>query len=378
MANIIISPAKYVQGKGELTNIAQYATKLGKKPFILISEGGKKRVGGIIEDSFKDTGCELVFEAFHGECSKNEINRLVAIVKEKGCDLVIGVGGGKIFDTAKAVAYYVESPVIVCPTIAATDAPCSALTVVYTDDGVFEEYLWLPANPNLVLVDTDIGLRNLDVVMGLENRIVCDIVDVVEGKCKLRQALIKDKRFKELYLLPAAQTRDKSAVNEEQMKELTGKLKEEFDYILIDCPAGIEQGFKNAIAGATRAIVVTTAEISSIRDADRIVGLLESSEIKNPELVINRIRPNMVRKGEMMDVDDIVDLLSIDLIGVVPDDEYIITQTNKGEPVIQNKKAPSGKAYLEIAKRILGENIEATIPGREKGFWAKLKRLFKK
>lgn len=143
-------------GKGELANIAQYATKLGKKPFILISEGGKKRVGGIIEDSFKDTGCELVFEAFHGECSKNEINRLVAIVKEKGCDLVIGVGGGKIFDTAKAVAYYVESPVIVCPTIAATDAPCSALTVVYTDDGVFEEYLWLPANPNLVLVDTDI------------------------------------------------------------------------------------------------------------------------------------------------------------------------------------------------------------------------------
>ena len=230
----------------------------------------------------------------------------------------------------------------------------------------------------VVLIDTDIGLRNLDVVMGLENRIVYDIVDVVEEKCKLRQALIKDKRFKELYLLPAAQTRDKSAVNEEQMKNITDKLKEEFDYILIDCPAGIEQGFKNAIAGADRAVVVTTAEISSIRDADRIVGLLESAEIKNPELVINRIRPNMVKKGEMMDVDDIVDLLSIDLIGVVPDDEYIITQTNKGEPVIQNKKAPSGKAYLEIAKRVLGEKIEVTIPGREKGFWAKIKRIFKK
>ena len=225
----------------------------------------------------------------------------------------------------------------------------------------------------VALVDTDIGLRNLDVVMGLENRIVYDIVDVVEKKCKLRQALIKDKRFKELYLLPAAQTRDKSAVNEEQMRELTDKLKEEFDYILIDCPAGIEQGFKNAIAGADRAIVVTTAEISAIRDADRIIGLLESSDIKNPELVINRIRPNMVRKGEMMDVEDIVDLLSIDLI-----DEYIITQTNKGEPVIQNKKAPSGKAYMEIAKRVLGEKIEVTIPGREKGFFARLKRLFKK
>ncbi len=228
----------------------------------------------------------------------------------------------------------------------------------------------------VVLIDTDIGLRNLDVVMGLENRIVYDIVDVVEEKCKLRQALIKDKRYEELFLLPAAQTRDKSAVNEEQMRELTSKLKEEFDYILIDCPAGIEQGFKNAIAGANRAIVVTTAEISAIRDADRIIGLLESSEIKNPELVVNRLRPNMVRKGEMMDVDDIVDLLSIGLIGAVPDDEYVVTQTNKGEPVVQNRKAPSGKAYLEIARRILGENIEVTIPGRELGFWNKIKRLF--
>ena len=230
----------------------------------------------------------------------------------------------------------------------------------------------------VALVDTDIGLRNLDVVMGLENRIVYDIVDVVEEKCKLKQALIKDKRFNELYLLPAAQTRDKSAVNEEQMKELTDKLREEFDYILIDCPAGIEQGFKNAIAGADRAIVVTTAEISSIRDADRIIGLLEASEIKNPELVINRLRPNMVKKGEMMDVDDIVDLLSIDLIGVVPDDEYIITQTNKGEPVVTNKKAPSGRAYVEAARRILGENIDVTIPRDEKGFFSKLKKVFKR
>ncbi len=234
------------------------------------------------------------------------------------------------------------------------------------------------AGKKVVLVDTDIGLRNLDVVMGLENRIVYDIVDVVEEKCKLRQALIKDKRFEELFLLPAAQTRDKTAINEEQMKALTKKLKEDFDYILIDCPAGIEQGFKNAIAGADRAIVVTTAEISAIRDADRIIGLLESSEIKNPELVVNRLRPTMVKKGEMMEVEDIVDLLSVDLIGVVPDDEYIITQTNKGEPVIRNKKAPSGKAYIEISRRILGENIEVTIPGREKSFWNKIKSWFSK
>ena len=227
----------------------------------------------------------------------------------------------------------------------------------------------------VVLVDTDIGLRNLDVVMGLENRIVYDIVDVVEEKCKLRQALIKDKRFEQLFLLPAAQTRDKSAINEEQMRELTSKLKEEFDFVLIDCPAGIEQGFKNAICGADRAIVVTNAEISSIRDADRIIGLLEASEIKNPELVINRIRPAMVKKGEMMDVDDIVDLLSINLIGVVPDDEYIITQTNKGEPAVVNKKSPSGRAYTDIARRILGEHVDMYIPGKGEGFFSK---LFKK
>ena len=225
------------------------------------------------------------------------------------------------------------------------------------------------AGKKVALIDTDIGLRNLDVVMGLENRIVYDLVDVIEGKCKLRQALIKDKRFQELFLLPAAQTKDKNAINEDQMKKLIDELSEDFDYILIDCPAGIEQGFKNAIAGANRALVVTTAEISAIRDADRIIGLLESSDIRNPELIVNRLRTSMVRKGEMMDVDDIVDLLSIDLIGV-------ITQTNKGEPVVSNKKAPSGKAYIEISRRLLGENIEVTIPGEEKGLIAKIKRLF--
>lgn len=230
----------------------------------------------------------------------------------------------------------------------------------------------------VALVDTDLGLRNLDVVMGLENRIVYDLVDVVEGKCKLRQALIKDKRYPELYLLPAAQTRDKSAVTEEQMIELTNALKQEFDYILIDCPAGIEQGFKNAVVGANRAIVVTTAEISAIRDADRIIALVEVAGIKNPELIVNRLRPEMVKKGEMMDVEDIVDLLAIDLIGVVPDDEYIIMHTNKGEPVISNKKAPAGRAYIEISRRILGENIEITIPGRKEGIISKILGLFGK
>ena len=234
------------------------------------------------------------------------------------------------------------------------------------------------AGKRVALVDTDIGLRNLDVVMGLENRIVYDLVDVVEQKCKLRQALIKDKRFPELYLLPAAQTRDKSAVTEEQMVELTSKLKQEFDYVLIDCPAGIEQGFKNAVVGANRAIVVTTAEISAIRDEDRIIALVEVAGIKNPELIVNRLRPEMVRKGEMMDVEDIVDLLAIDLIGVVPDDEYIIMHTNKGEPVISNKKAPAGKAYIEISRRVLGENVEITIPGKKESLWKRIKEIFVK
>ena len=229
-----------------------------------------------------------------------------------------------------------------------------------------------------LVIDTDLGLRNLDVVLGLENRIVYNLVDVIESKCRLKQAVIKDTRFENLYLLPSAQTKDKTSVSPEQMKKLIDELKDDYDFILLDCPAGIEQGFKNAIAGASRAIVVTTAEISAIRDADRIIGLLEASEIKNPELVINRLRPNMVKKGEMMEVEDIVDLLSIDLIGVVPDDEFIITQTNKGEPVVTNHKAPSGKAYTEIASRILGENVEITIPGKKEGFLEKIKNFFTK
>ena len=230
----------------------------------------------------------------------------------------------------------------------------------------------------VALVDTDIGLRNLDVVMGLENRIVYDIVDVVEENCKLKQALIKDRRYEGLFLLPAAQTRDKNALNEEQMKKICEELKIEFDYVIIDCPAGIEQGFKNAIAGADRALVVTTPEVSAVRDADRIVGLLESSSLPKPELILNRIRTKMVRKGEMMDANDIVELLSIKLIGAIPDDENVIVQTNKGEPSVTNTKSMSGRAYMETARRILGEELEVTIPGKDEGAWKKLKSLLRK
>lgn len=208
------------------------------------------------------------------------------------------------------------------------------------------------------LVDTDIGLRNLDVVMGLENRIVYDLLHVVEGQCRLRQALIKDKQYGDrLVLLPAPQTREKDAVTPEQMKQLVKELKEDFDFVLLDCPAGIEHGFKNAIAGADSAIVVTTPEIAAVRDADRIIGLLEAEGLYEPQLIINRVRPGMVRRGDMMSISDIDDILAIEILGVVPDDPDIIVSTNKGEPVVTNSRSRSGQAYRNIVRRLLGEDV---------------------
>ena len=193
------------------------------------------------------------------------------------------------------------------------------------------------------MVDTDIGLRNLDVVLGLENRIVYNLVDVIEGNCRMKQALIKDKRYPDLFLLPSAQTRDKTSVSPEQMIKLCEQLREEFDFILLDCPAGIEQGFQNAIAGAEKAIVVTTPEVSAIRDADRIIGLLEAHELRDIGLVINRLRPDMVRRGEMMSVEDVVDILAVSLLGVIPDDEQVVVATNQGEAVTgASSKSRSG------------------------------------
>jgi len=228
----------------------------------------------------------------------------------------------------------------------------------------------------VVLIDTDIGLRNLDVVMGLENRIVYDLVDVVEGFCRTKQALIKDKRYEGLFLLPAAQTRDKTAVKPEQMIKLCNELQEEFDYILIDCPAGIEQGFKNAIAGAARAIVVTTPEVSAVRDADRIIGLLEAHELRNPRLLVNRVRADMVKRGDMMSIDDIIDILAVDLIGVIPEDEKIVISTNRGEPAVTDAKSSAGKAYRDIARRISGEEIPIMDVETDEGFMIKVKKLF--
>lgn len=228
----------------------------------------------------------------------------------------------------------------------------------------------------VVLVDTDIGLRNLDVVMGLENRIVYNLVDVVEGTCRYRQALIKDKNTPNLFLLPSAQTKDKSAVTPEQMKKLVEELKEEFDYVILDCPAGIEQGFQNAIAAADRALVVTTPEVSSIRDADRIIGLLESNSICKIDLIVNRIRMDMVKRGEMMSIDDVVEILAIDLIGAIPDDENIVISTNQGQPLVGDDSL-AGKAYMNICKRVIGENVEF-LDLTDSGFLKILSRLFKK
>ena len=232
----------------------------------------------------------------------------------------------------------------------------------------------------VVLIDTGLGLRNLDLLLGLENRIVYTIVDVIEERCKLKQALVKDKKNPNLSLLAAAQTRDKSAVNAEQLKEICDTLKAENDFVLVDCPAGIEQGFQHAVAGASEAIVVTTPEMSALRDADRIIGLLGSKDekIKSTKLLLNRVRPNLIKTNEMMSIDDVVEILAIPLIGVIPEDTGIITSTNKGEPIVNDEEALAGKAYRNVAQRILGEEVPFLDLDEPKGFVAKIKNAFAK
>lgn len=232
----------------------------------------------------------------------------------------------------------------------------------------------------VALVDADIGLRNLDLALGLENRIIYDIVDVVEGRAEVRKALIRDKRNSSLALLPAAQTRDKSAVTPEQMKTVIHSLGDEgFTFVLVDCPAGIEQGFKNAVAGANEAIVVANPEMSSVRDADRIIGLLEAEGLTSPMLIVNRIRPAMVKMGEMLAVEDVQEVLgnSVKLVGVVPDDETIVTSTNRGEPASMAEHSRAGQAFRDIARRLKGEEVPFPILDEEPtGFLSRLKKLF--
>ena len=227
----------------------------------------------------------------------------------------------------------------------------------------------------VVVIDTDIGLRNLDVIMGLENRVVYDLVNVIEGKCRVRQAMIKDKQGLELYLIPAAQTRDKDSIEPSQLRELCVNLEQEYDYILIDCPAGIEQGFKNATAAAQEAVIITTPEVAAIRDADRVIGLLEASGLHRPRLVINRISADMVRRGEMMSQKDVEALLAIELIGLVPADERTISAANRGVPVVHDGRSAAGAAFIRIAARIDGEEVPINEISPRPGMFNKLRDM---
>ena len=226
-----------------------------------------------------------------------------------------------------------------------------------------------------VCIDADIGLRNLDVVMGLENRIVYDLVDVVEGRCKLRQAMIKDKRVPDLYLIPAAQTRDKSSVSPQDMIRLCDELRSHCQWILIDSPAGIERGFRNAIAPADLVLIVTNPEVSAVRDADRIIGLIEAENKGPGKLIINRVKPEMVRKGDMLGENDILDVLAIDMIGLVPEDDRVITASNQGNPVALDPSSRAGKAFREIARRLNGEDVPFEPLDGQRGIFRRISRL---
>jgi septum site-determining protein MinD len=233
------------------------------------------------------------------------------------------------------------------------------------------------AGHKVVCVDGDIGLRNLDVVLGLENRIVYDLVDVVEGRCRLRQAMIRDKRLPELHLIPAAQTRDKSAVSPSDMVRLCDELRQEADWILIDSPAGIERGFRNAIAPADIVLVVTNPEVSAVRDADRIIGLIEAEEKGPARLIINRLNPGLVKRGDMLNADDVLELLAVELVGVVPEDENVVVSTNRGQPIALDQKSKTGQAFINIARRLKGEQVPFLNLEDKDGFFHKISKIMK-
>ncbi|MEK7441132.1 MAG: septum site-determining protein MinD [Chloroflexota bacterium] len=229
----------------------------------------------------------------------------------------------------------------------------------------------------VVCIDADIGLRNLDVVMGLENRIVYDLVHIVEGSARLRQAMIKDKRLPELYLIPAAQTRDKSAVSPSDMIRICDELRPDFDFVLIDSPAGIERGFRNAIAPANKVVIITNPEVSAVRDADRIIGLVESEQKGPAMLILNRIKPEMIKRGDMLSIDDVLDVLAIDLLGIVPEDEQIVIGSNRGTPVALDEKSRAGQAFRNIAKRLRGENVPFMDLDKQDGFFSRLGKMIR-
>jgi len=229
----------------------------------------------------------------------------------------------------------------------------------------------------VVCIDADVGLRNLDVILGLENRIVYDLVDIIEGRCRLRQAMIRDKRLPELFLIPAAQTRDKSAVSPSDMVRLCEELRPDFDWIVVDSPAGIERGFRNAVAPADLVIVVTNPEISAVRDADRIIGIIEAEEKGPAQLIINRLKPELVRRGDMLSTEDVLELLAIKLLGVVPEDEKVLMGGNRGAPVAMDERSQAGQAFRDIARRLQGEDVPFMDVMNQGGLLVKLSRFLR-
>lgn len=227
----------------------------------------------------------------------------------------------------------------------------------------------------VVLIDADIGLRNLDVIMGLENRIVFDLVDIIEGRARPRQALVKHKQLPELYLIPAAQSRDKTAISPADMVRLSDELRRDFDYILIDCPAGIERGFRNAIAPADDVLIVTNPEVSAVRDADRIIGLIEAENKGPAQLILNRVRIDMIKRGEMLSADDVTDILAIKIIGIVPEDDGVIPASNHGVPIALKQNSRAGQAFTNIARRLTGEEVPFLELEMQEGF---LQRFFRR
>jgi len=229
----------------------------------------------------------------------------------------------------------------------------------------------------VVCIDSDIGLRNLDVVLGLENRIVYDLVDIIEGRCRLQQAMIRDKRFEDLFLIPAAQTRDKNAISPSDMVKLGEELREEVDWVIVDSPAGIERGFRNAIAPADEILVITNPDVSAVRDADRIIGLIEAEQKGPAKLVINRLNPGMVQRGDMLDAEDVLELLAVKLIGIVPEDEHVIVSTNIGKPVVLEEKSLAGQAFRNIARRLMGDEVPLMNLDFKDDLLHRLSRVFK-
>lgn len=229
----------------------------------------------------------------------------------------------------------------------------------------------------VLVIDTDLGLRNLDVVLGLENQVLYNLVDVIHGVCRPEDAWIQDGQCEHLYLLPAAQTKEQSSVSPSQIHDLVQKLKECFDYILLDGPSGIEQGFQNAVAGGDRVIVVTTPEVSAVRDADRVIGLLHAQKVRDVTLLINRIRTDLVRRGDMMPVDTVTDLLPVPLLGVIPDDDQVMVAANRGTPALALESSV-GKAYYNICRRITGEEIPFSDLNSSRGFFSRISSALRK